>query len=63
MLPDAKTSDLESLMPWSETLPEICRVPVKASNIKPEKPKYSSKKGPLHNALLKLRERYRNFES
>ena len=61
-MPDAKTSDLESLLPWSETLPEICRVPVKASNVKQEKPKYSSRKGPLHNALIKLREKYKDKE-
>jgi hypothetical protein len=24
-LPNAKSSDLESLLPWSETLPERCR--------------------------------------
>ena len=58
-LPTAKTSDLESLMPWSDGLPECCRIPVKASSVKPEKPKYHSKKGPLHHALLKLRERFR----
>jgi hypothetical protein len=62
ILPGAKTGDLESLLPWSETLPEICRVPVKASNVKQERPKYSGRKGPLHNALLKLRERYRDKE-
>jgi transposase len=27
-LPNAKTPDLESLLPWSETLPERCRSPV-----------------------------------
>ena len=57
-LPTAKTSDLESLMPWSEMLPDYCRVPVKLSSAKPERPKYSSKNGPLHQALIKLRARY-----
>jgi len=59
-LPTAKTSDLERLLPWSESLPDHCRVPVKASNIKPDRPKYSSKNGPLHLALQKLRARYQD---
>jgi hypothetical protein len=58
-LPSAKTGELEDLLPWSESLPDICRVPVKKSGKKPEKPKYSNKKGsPLHTALEKLRTRY-----
>ena len=57
-LPSAKTSDLDTLLPWSHGIPDYCKIPVKASNIKTEKPMYSSKKGPLHNALKKLRERY-----
>ena len=57
-LPTANASDLEGLLPWSESIPDCCRVPVKASNIKPEKPKYTSKNGPLHLALQKLRARY-----
>jgi len=61
-LPSAKTSDLESLLPWSESIPDHCRVPVKVSNTKPEKPKYSGKNGPLHLALLKLRARYHDKE-
>jgi hypothetical protein len=28
-LPGAKTSDLKSLLPWCETLPELCRAPLK----------------------------------
>ena len=31
VLPNAKTSDLESLLPWSDTLPEDCRAPVTAA--------------------------------
>jgi transposase len=59
MLPTTKTNELESLLPWSKSLPDICRVPLKKSNTKPEKQKYASKKGsPLHNALEKLRARY-----
>jgi transposase len=61
-LPSAKTSDLESLLPWSENIPDYCRVPVKVSNTKPEKPKYSGRYGPLHLALQKLRARYRDKE-
>jgi len=58
-LPTANTAELESLLPWSAALPDDCRVPVKQSNVKPDKPKYSSKKGsPLHIALEKLRARY-----
>jgi len=58
-LPKANANELEALLPWSESLPDYCRVPVKESNIKPQKPMYSSKKGPLYNALQKLREKYR----
>ena len=54
----AKSSDLEALLPWGKNIPDYCQIPVKASNVKPEKPMYTSKKGPLHNALQKLRERY-----
>lgn len=57
-LPRTKTSGLDALLPWSEELPDYCRVPIKASNIKPEKPKYHRKKGPLHLALLRLREKF-----
>jgi len=57
-LPTAKTSDLANLLPWSETIPDYCHVPVKASNVKRERPKYSSKNGPLNQALQKLRARY-----
>jgi len=57
-LPGANTSDLEALLPWSEKLPEECRVPVKASNVKPDKPKCHTNKGPLHLALVKLREKF-----
>jgi hypothetical protein len=31
--PNAKPSDWESLLPWSETLPDRCRVPVKTDCI------------------------------
>ena len=62
-LPTAKTSELEALLPWSGSLPDCCRVPVKASNIKPRKPMYQSKKGPLNQALQKLRERYRKIDT
>ena len=61
-LPDAKSSELEALLPWSTSLPDDCRVPAKvidAKQKKPEKPMYSAKKGqPLYNALQKLRERF-----
>jgi hypothetical protein len=62
-LPTAKYSDLETLLPWSEGIPDYCRVPFKESNVKTEKPKYFSKKGTLHQALLKLRERYHKSAS
>lgn len=62
-LPRTKTSDMESLLPWSEALPDYCRVPAKSLKKAPEKPKYSDKKGPLRDALEKLREKYRNKES
>ena len=52
-----------TLLPWGEKVPDYCRIPVKASNNKPEMPMYSSKKGPLHNALQKLRLRYAVKES
>ena len=62
-LPSVKTSDLDSLLPWSESIPDCCRVPVKVSNKKQDKPKYSSKNGPLHLALQKLRARYCDKDS
>jgi len=57
-LPSATTSDLEMLLPWSKSLPDHCRIPVKESNVKPAKPMYSYQKGPLNNALQKLRKRF-----
>jgi transposase len=57
MLPKTRSSELESLLPWSEALPDSCRVPLKESNIKPQKHTHS--KGPLNLALLKLREKFR----
>ena len=62
-LPNTTTDNLEVLLPWSDTLPEICRVPVKESNAKPPALMYTGKKGPLHQALNKLREKYRNSNS
>jgi len=63
MLPTANTSDLEALLPWSESIPDHCKVPVKKANAKPERPMYYSKKGSLHDALNKLREKYRKKDS
>ena len=59
MLPNAKSGDLESLLPWSKTLPDSCRVPAKEAIAKPKKRMYTQNKGPLHQALLKLREKFR----
>jgi hypothetical protein len=56
-LPNAKTSELETLLPWSPSLPDCCRVPAKASQNEPKKRKKD--KGPLHKALLSLREKFR----
>ena len=65
-LPTARTSELESFLPWSETLPETCRTQAKISNRKSEVPVYKSK-GVLQKALVKLRNkfmaRYQNKES
>jgi transposase len=55
--------NLENLLPWSDRLPNHVRVPEKALNAKPPKPKYLSSKGPLHMALLKLREKYRDIDT
>ena len=63
MLPSAKNNELESLLPWSESLPDVCRVPIKESNAKTERPMYYTKKGPLHDALQKLRAKYRKNDS
>jgi hypothetical protein len=63
MLPNMKSSELESLLPWSGTLPDFCRVPLKEANIKPKKRMYTHNKGPLHLALLKLREKFRGKDS
>jgi transposase len=59
-LPDARTGDLESLLPWSDSLPDCCHVPIKTSTKKSEKLSYSGEKGRLHHALIKLRERFTN---
>jgi transposase len=53
-------TNLEDLLPWSGSLPDICRTPIKASKNKTEKPMYFQGKGPLYQALLKLREKYGN---
>jgi transposase len=58
MLPNATTNELDSFLPWSDSLPVHCRVPLKTSNVKSDKPMYAGKNGPLHLALLKLREKY-----
>jgi len=60
-LPNAKTGDLENLLPWSTGLPDFCRVPGNAAPPKP--PKRKPDKGPLHQALLKLRERFRDQQN
>jgi transposase len=57
-LPNATTSDLEALLPWSSSLPEQCRIQEKTSTAKPKKPMYSGTKGPLNQALLKLHKKY-----
>jgi len=55
-LPNAKTDDLESLLPWSASLPDCCRVPIKATQAEPKNRRKD--KGSLHNALIRLRERF-----
>ena len=35
VLPSASSSDLEAFLPWSDTLPACCRVPVKSASIHP----------------------------
>jgi hypothetical protein len=60
MLPSSKFSDLESLLPWSKSLPERCRVPDTPSNKNPKRKKHYNEKGRLHQALIKLREKYHN---
>ena len=63
MLPNTTTGELDALLPWSESLPDHCRVPFKTSNVKPDKPMYTSKKGSLYQALHKLRAKYRGIDS
>ena len=58
MRPSDESGDLDSLLPWSDRLPDTCRVPAKPSSAKHERPMYSTGKGPLHQALVKLRERF-----
>jgi transposase len=55
VLPSAKTSELEALLPLSESLPERCRAPVKTAKPAPRK----KDKGALHLALVRMRERFR----
>jgi hypothetical protein len=54
-LPTAKTSDLEKLLPWSESLPDCCHASGKAAKAAPRRKK---DKGPLNLALARLRERF-----
>jgi transposase len=59
MLPRTTTNDLETLLPWSESLPDSCRIPAKTSNKnKTKTPKHAKKSGPLYLALLGLREKF-----
>ena len=57
-LPSAKTGELGMLLPWGEGLPDICHTPKKESDAKPEKPRYLTGKGRLHQVLLSLREKF-----
>ena len=58
-LPTAKVRDLETLLPWSTSLPDSCRAPVKPMKATPIRKK---DKGPLNLALTKLRERFEKTE-
>jgi transposase len=58
MLPATTSGNLEELLPWSDTLPDGCRVPVKESTAAPVKPPEYQSKGSLHQALLILREKF-----
>ena len=62
-LPSATTRECESLLPWSESLPDHCRVPVKESNVKLERPKFFKDKGSMHLALVKLRMRFQDMDA
>jgi len=62
-LPNMSTGELDMVLPWNASLPDVCRVPVKQSNKKPHKPMYSGKNGPLNQALQKLRAKYREGDS
>ncbi len=62
-LPGALSSDLEELLPWSESLPDVCRVPEKTPGSKPKPSKRRKKNDPLSVALLRFRERFRKDES
>ena len=63
MLPNSHYSNLSSLLPWSESLPDCCRIPAKAFNAKLHRPQYSSNKGSLYQALQRLREKYVGYDS
>jgi len=54
-IPNINSSGFEELLPWSNSLPDNCRVPQKSVEAKPIKRKYSKDKGPLAHALAKLR--------
>jgi len=59
MLPRTTSNNLETLLPWSESLPDSCRIPAKTSNKNKSKPqKHARKSGPLYLALLSLREKF-----
>ena len=62
-LPTTTTKELDTLLPWSDSLPNQCNVTMKTSNLKPVKPMYSGAKGPLYQALQKLRAKYLRKDS
>jgi len=55
-LPITTCNKLEELLPWSDSLPDSCRVPERAWQPEPKLRKKD--KGPLHLALLRLREKF-----
>jgi transposase len=54
-LPHMKSSEAETLLPWSPSLPDSCRIPDGAKYVKREKKKPAS--GPIFLAVKKLRDK------
>ena len=55
-LPNAKTSEIDMLLPWSSSLPDYCRIPDVAKL--PNREKRRKTTGHLHSVIMNLRNKF-----